>query len=473
MAHGLLSTKCVFSVVLLLSVMYGTADEVSTGVQLYGIRCETPGVPSEVGDELLVYRNEATKLRLFGDGLFAPNVSADVESMLAVAFTTTDGRHGDDCTDMSRTVMFDVDTAMATEHSAVVVVTLPLPRVAGAVYKLCLKRLTPPPMSDNSGSWRRRWEHQGSDVWLTVRVGIRPVKKTILPLWIQIVVIIGLLGFSGLFSGLNLGLMSLDKTELTIVENCGSEREKRYARAIAPVRKLGNFLLCTILLGNVLVNNTLTILLDDLSGSGMAAILSATLAIVIFGEIIPQAICSRYGLAIGARTIWIVKIFMLLTFPLSFPISKFLDCLLGEEIGNTYNRDRLRELLKVTRGQIDLVKDEVNIITGALELSKKMVKDIMTDLKNVYMVAQSVVLDFDTLSEIMRTGYTRIPVYECEKTNIIALLNIKDLAFIDPDDRTPLVTICKFYNHPINFVFEDTKLDVMLAEFKKGKLNLL
>ena len=67
------------------------------------------------------------------------------------------------------------------------------------------------------------------------------------------------------------------------------------------------------------------------------------------------------------------------------------------------------------------------------------------------------------------TGYTRVPIFEKERSNIVALLNIKDLAFVDPDDRTPLKTVCKFYDHPVNHVYDDTKLDVMLEEFKKGK----
>jgi len=92
----------------------------------------------------------------------------------------------------------------------------------------------------------------------------------------------------------------------------------------------------------------------------------------------------------------------------------------------------------------------------------------MTKLDDAYMIEYQSVLDFDTMNAIMKTGYTRIPVYENERTNIVALLNIKDLAFIDPDDRTPLHTVCKFYNHPVNFMFDDTRLDVMLEEFKKG-----
>ena len=71
------------------------------------------------------------------------------------------------------------------------------------------------------------------------------------------------------------------------------------------------------------------------------------MAIVIFGEIVPQAICSRHGLAVGARTVYITKLFMIITAPLSYPISLLLDRILGKEIGNVYNRERLKELIKV------------------------------------------------------------------------------------------------------------------------------
>ncbi|KAF4518455.1 hypothetical protein B566_EDAN002110 [Ephemera danica] len=140
-----------------------------------------------------------------------------------------------------------------------------------------------------------------------------------LPLWLSVVIIVLLLVLSGLFSGLNLGLMALDRTELKIVVNTGTETERRYARAIEPVRAHGNYLLCSLLLGEC----------------------SACAKLHKFG-----AICSRHGLAVGARTVYVTKLFMAITFPLSYPISLLLDRILGKEIGNVYNRERLKELIK-------------------------------------------------------------------------------------------------------------------------------
>ena len=304
--------------------------------------------------------------------------------------------------------------------------------------------------------------HQGSEPYVTVQI-----YPPLLPLWLQIIFIVILLCLSGLFSGLNLGLMALDPTELKILLNCGNPQEKRHAKKIGPVRKYGNYLLCSLLLGNVLVNTTLTVLLDDLS-SGLWAVLGATAGIVVFGEIVPQAICSRHGLAVGARTVYLTKFFMLLTFPISYPISKLLDMILGKEIGSVVTRERLVELLRVTDEYNDLQKEEVDIISGALELQKTTVKSVMTPLSDCYMLDDDSILDFKTVTEIMNKGFTRIPVYSKTRDNIVALLFVKDLAFVDPDDCTPLKTVIKFYQHPINFVFEDTTLDVILKEFKKG-----
>ncbi|XP_053548432.1 metal transporter CNNM2 isoform X3 [Bombina bombina] len=339
-------------------------------------------------------------------------------------------------------------------------------------YYLCTSLSTPAVAASSGGHqpWTETtWiYHDGEDT----KVIVVEEKKFLLPFWLQVIFIALLLLLSGMFSGLNLGLMALDPMELRIVQNCGTEKERNYAKRIEPVRRQGNYLLCSLLLGNVLVNTTLTILLDDIAGSGLVAVVVSTIGIVIFGEIVPQAICSRHGLAVGANTIFLTKFFMMTTFPASFPVSKLLDCILGQEIGTVYNREKLLEMLRVTDPYNDLVKEELNIIQGALELRTKTVEDVMTPLRDCFMIAGDGILDFNTMSEIMESGYTRIPVFEGERSNIVDLLFVKDLAFVDPDDCTPLKTITKFYNHPLHFVFNDTKLDAMLEEFKKGKSHL-
>ncbi|KAL3317251.1 Metal transporter cnnm2 [Cichlidogyrus casuarinus] len=298
------------------------------------------------------------------------------------------------------------------------------------------------------------------------------VEGPLLPLWLHIILLIILFILSGIFSGLNLGLMALGKTELKLIEAAGSETEKRYAKTIRPVRERGNFLLCTLLVGNVLVNNSLAILMDDLTGNGIYAIIVSTLGITIFGEIVPQAVCSRHGLCVGAKTIWLTKLFMVVTFPIAFPVSIVLDYMLGEEIGAVYNRKKLAVLVKEQEVAGTVARDEMNIITGALAMTTKTVEDVMTPLSDTFMLSYYDVLDFNALNEIFSNGFTRIPVYGESRSDIRAILNVKDLAFVNPDHNVPVSTICEFYNRSVIIVPNHTTLECMLKEFRQGKAHM-
>ncbi|KAE8590478.1 hypothetical protein XENTR_v10018079 [Xenopus tropicalis] len=452
------------------------AGEDSEETVIIGLRLEdTDEVSAMHGGALRVSERTRVRLRVYGQNI-------NNETWSRIAFTehersrSRSGAPGEEegfhpCGIRTSDIIILPSIALSRRSSGIVEIDIkPLRKTEKSKsYYLCTSISTPP-----SGGHPQPWAettwiyHDGEDT----KVIVVEEKKFLLPFWLQVIFIAMLLCLSGMFSGLNLGLMALDPMELRIVQNCGTEREKNYAKRIEPVRRQGNYLLCSLLLGNVLVNTTLTILLDDIAGSGLVAVVVSTIGIVIFGEIVPQAICSRHGLAVGANTIFLTKFFMMMTFPASYPVSKLLDCVLGQEIGTVYNREKLLEMLRVTDPYNDLVKEELNIIQGALELRTKTVEDVMTPLRDCFMMAGDAVLDFNTMSEIMESGYTRIPVYEGERSNIVDLLFVKDLAFVDPDDCTPLKTITRFYNHPLHFVFNDTKLDAMLEEFKKGKSHL-
>ena len=117
-----------------------------------------------------------------------------------------------------------------------------------------------------------------------------------------------------------------------------------------------------------MVNTALSILLADYTGGVIGFILS-TAVIVLFGEIGPQAFCSRYALKIGAATIPIVIAFKWILFPIAKPIAMLLDRLLGAELGTVYDKGQLAKLLEihVKEGAID--NDQEKMMASAPRLS--------------------------------------------------------------------------------------------------------
>ncbi|XP_054885459.1 metal transporter CNNM1 [Poeciliopsis prolifica] len=313
-----------------------------------------------------------------------------------------------------------------------------------------------------------KWKHfRTKDFWLAVVE--RPPEPDV---WLKAGVSLLLLALSALCSGLNISMLALDPVELRVLQNSGTEKEQKYARKIESVRKHGNYILCTVVLGNVLTNTCFVVWMCQILGMTALSTTSCTLGIFFIGEILPHSVASRHSLAIASKTLCATRLLMLIFFPIAYPVSKILDIMLHQEISSFYTREKLVAMLRVTDPYHDLVKEELNIIQGALELRTKTVEDVLTPLTDCYMLSSDAVLDFCTMSDVMQSGFTRIPVYENDRSNIVDILFVKDLAFVDPDDCTPLKTITQFYKHPMHCVFSDTKLDVMLEEFKRGKSHL-
>ncbi|XP_047128854.1 metal transporter CNNM4 [Hydra vulgaris] len=383
--------------------------------------------------------------------------------LMMLSFTEVKKKKGENCDDDR----FTYPIRLYSTDNKIVSLSQRFEMTSKTTLYLCLKARS---VNDTKvkNVTQSAWVHQGSDDFLKIEV-LQPSWD--LPLWLKATLLTILMMLSAMFSGLNLGLMSFDLNELKIISTSSSIQNQKYAKKIIPVRRHGNFLLCTLLLGNTLVNSTFTIILDSVT-SGIVAVVGSTLGIVLLGEIIPQSICSRYGLAVGAYTIYLTKLFMIITFPVSYPISKILDRILGKELGNVYNKQQLLEMLKLQHEYDDLEQDEVGIISGALKYREKKVCQVMTALEDCFMLDEEAVLDFKTMSSIIRSGYSRIPIFSTQRSNIVAILFVKDLAFVDPDDCIPLLTVIKFYNHPVHKVFDDTTLDKILEEFKKGTTHI-
>lgn len=279
------------------------------------------------------------------------------------------------------------------------------------------------------------------------------------------IIILVLIIFSALFSGLTLGLMSLNVQELKRKMSLGDKDAKR----VYGVRKNGNLLLCTLLIGNVAVNSALAIFLGSLA-SGFVAALLATGLIVVFGEITPQAIFSRFALSLGAKMAGFVRLLIFILYPICWPISLVLDKTLGDELPTIYSK---RELMKIIEEHEDSPKSDVKaeeerIVKGALTFSDKKVQEIMTPKSAVVMLESLTKLDKGTLESISGSGHSRIPVYRGRTDNVIGILYIRDLLG-DKNVGKEAGQVC---DKKVFFVDEDKKLASVFNAFLRTKHHL-
>lgn len=146
---------------------------------------------------------------------------------------------------------------------------------------------------------------------------------------------------SAMFSGLNLAYFSVSRLQLEIDSGTGNVA----AAKILKIREDSNFLLTTILWGNVGINVLLTLLSNSVM-TGIIAFLFSTIIITVLGEIIPQAYFSRHALRIGAMLAPVLRFYQILLYPVAKPIALLLDLWLGKE-GIQYLAERdMREMIR-------------------------------------------------------------------------------------------------------------------------------
>ncbi|KMT19324.1 hypothetical protein BVRB_1g013280 [Beta vulgaris subsp. vulgaris] len=290
--------------------------------------------------------------------------------------------------------------------------------------------------------------------------------------WVYVLISIGLVVFAGVMAGLTLGLMSLALVDLEVLIKSGRPQDRIHASKIFPVVKNQHLLLCTLLIGNSLAMEALPIFLDKLVPPWAAILISVTL-ILMFGEILPQAICTRYGLVVGATMAPLVRVLLWIFYPISYPISKVLDWMLGKGQSALLRRAELKTFVNFHGNEAgkggDLTHDETTIITGALELTEKTAKDAMTLISKAFSLDLDATLDLDTLNAIMAMGHSRVPVYYQNPMNIIGLILVKNLLAVDPDEGMPLR---KMIIRKIPRVPESMPLYDILNEFQKGHSHI-
>jgi metal transporter CNNM len=285
--------------------------------------------------------------------------------------------------------------------------------------------------------------------------------------------VVGLVLMAGLMSGLTLGLMSLDDVDLEVLKRSGTARQRAYAQKISPVLSNPHRLLVTLLVCNALAAEALPLFLDRLTDPITAVLVSVTV-VLLFGEIIPQAACSAYGLEIGASSAPFVRALMFVTAPVAVPIAFVLDRVLGHRHTALFRRAELKALVDIHKeGQAfggQLTADEVQIIKGALDLTHKRAKAAMTPINMVFMLSMDAVLDEPTLTAVLASGHSRVPVHHPgDRLNIIGILLVKELILVDPKAK---VHVSSMKVRSLPRLLAETPMYDMLKLFELGRSHM-
>jgi hypothetical protein len=169
---------------------------------------------------------------------------------------------------------------------------------------------------------------------------------------------------SAMFSGLNLAMLGISRLRLEVEADSGNRKAIR----ILALRKDVNFLLTTVLWGNVGINVLLTLLSNSVM-TGLVAFMFSTVLITFVGEIAPQAYFSRNALRMGSVLAPLLRFYQLLLYPVAKPSALVLDYWLGKE-GISYFREQ--DLHAVIRKHVDAGHSGVGQLeaTGAINFLK-------------------------------------------------------------------------------------------------------
>ncbi len=281
--------------------------------------------------------------------------------------------------------------------------------------------------------------------------------------------IIFLLGLSAVCSGLNIALMSLDISDLRRKAKLGDRSAKR----VLPLRRNSHLSLAAILFTNIGAVSASSLVLEPHLEGLLAGVVS-TLLIVVFGEVFPQAFFAKRALHITAQLAPLLRFMIIVTYPVSKPLQLLLDKLFGHgESTKLHSREELGMVISehVGRQESELDDDEVEIIRGALTLSEKRVRDIMTPIKDVYLLEPNALVDDKKIDEIKTHGRSRIPVLNKQKTICFGLVLMKDLVDMDFGDEPTFVHDLPL--HATQVVGSMTALDTLLRKFIKGSVHLV
>ena len=293
--------------------------------------------------------------------------------------------------------------------------------------------------------------------------------------WLPYIFIVFLLACSAFFSGSEIAYASVNKLRL---KKCAERGERRNACLACSIRDNYGEALCTILIGNNLVNiassSVATVIAIDLMGEAGAVYASAlmTVFILLFGEIMPKILAKQYCDTVVYYIAPILRALMFITKPLVKLVMLAMDAISarfgGKNQNDTVTADELSILIDTAENESVIDEERSDLLQSALEFGTTTVDEILTPRVDVNMLDVTSTPE-EVLAAARASLHSRLPVYEEDADHIIGVLYLNHY-FKQMADGEEIPLREQLYE-PC-FLHRSTPLPVALAELRKRSIYL-
>lgn len=294
-----------------------------------------------------------------------------------------------------------------------------------------------------------------------------------------VVFLVFLILLSGFFSAAETALMSLNKIKIKQLVEDGVKGSKEIQEITDnPSETLSTILVCNNIV-NILASSVSTVIfinLLDRFGTAVATSVSTlvlTIVILIFGEITPKTIAVIKAEKLAFALYKPLKLVLVLLKPIVFifsKISKFIMLILGikeQGLHTNITEEELKSIVSFSQEEGVLEVEDKKLIYNVFEFGDLKVKDVM--IPRVDMITLSKNSTYDEIVSVFKTErFSRVPVYKDNIDNIIGVINIKDLFFIDKEDDF----VIDKYIRDVHSTHEYKKIRDLFNEMKKKRNHM-
>ena len=304
---------------------------------------------------------------------------------------------------------------------------------------------------------------------------LMPFLTVDIALIVQFAIFCLLLLCSAIISGSEVALFSLSPTEIDELKEDHNSANNLIAKMVENPKKL----LATVLIANNLVNISIVLISPELTNFAFGGIKNpilrdvmdiglVTFVLLLCGEILPKIYANRNNLAFAKRVAYFIYIPDTIFTPISLPMKSF-TVWIQKRLGKTKSNISVGQLSQALElaSEEDTTNEEKKLLESIVSFGNTETCEVMVPRVDIFALSEDTPFS-EVLSEIVKIGYSRIPVYRENLDNITGVIYIKDLLpYIEKTDFEWTKVMRKAF-----FVPENKKLDDLLSEFQEKKIHL-